>query len=740
MTLHSTLSLALFASLACLSAARADSITNALLKNVAALACRGNPASMVVWGDAAPLVVAPDGRVFAAATQFDEGRVVALGHGGFISSDAADSKTLAANAIVWLSAAPRTDEKAAVRIYGLNDVVAAELTRRNFSFERISGNAKQLDLDKTDVVIGSTQAFAKAQRLDALENWLRRGGGLLATETAWGILQLNSELTIHTLAANRLLQQAGIFFTDEAHSAYGANGDYPIERDLLGTANANVALSVLSGARDGNQRFAARIVGDAVQWVPPGSALIRAMQQLQRQHRDEFDEHYRGLTKQRITPKAQPLLRALFDLDARLAAESPPDQIEAHPSHVAFPGAVGKDRIANASIKIDPTIPGWHSTGLYAPPGEVVTVMVPPQVSSIGASVQIGAWRDPHSHAYRVRMKNALRRFPMSATETKTASAIGGPIYFVLPQNAEGTLGKDKFTVDVRGAVAAPYYQHGVTTLEDWRERIRTLDAPWAEMASDKLIFTVPSSAIRDLERPDLVMAHWDRVHEAMQSLEPRTENHWADRPYRYVADASVSWGYMYCPANNPIVIPLNEVAAIFDVANFDADGPNNLWGHYHEMGHAHQNPLWTDDATTEVTVNIFTVYALHKVNGYALNSEVMRSDLQTAWKTFDDHRKTGKPYEAVGGPFPRLQFYALLWHQFGFDAFHSAFDRLRADATLRPKNKGDERNAFLIHFSEAVGHDLSAYFDAWGIKVFDASRERLANLPTWMPTAPTKP
>jgi len=737
MTARLTLSLAWLATLVCLSVARADSIIDALLKDVTAVACRGNPASMVVWGDAVPLVVAPDGRVFAAADQFDSGRVVALGHGGFISSDAADSETLAANAIAWLSAARRSGEKTPVRIFGLNDVVAAELERRSFPFERMSGSAKQLDLDKTDVVIGSTQAFAKAQRLDELESWLRRGGGLLATETAWGILQLNPKLTIRTLAANRLMQQAGIFFTDEAHSAYGANGDYPIDRNLLATANANAALSVLSGARDGNQQLAARIVGDAVQWVPPGSALIRKMQQLQAQHRDEFDEHYRRLAKQRITPNAQPLLRALFDLDARLAAELPPDQIEAHPSHVAFPGAVGKDRVASASIKIDPTVPGWHSTGLYAPPGEVVTVVVPPQMSSIGASVQIGAWRDPHSHAYRVRMKNALRRFSISATETKIASAIGGPIYLVIPQEAAVLLRKENITIDVRGAVAAPHYRHGVTTLKEWRERIRKLDAPWAEMASDKLIFTVPSSAIRELERPGLVMSHWDRVHAVMQSLEPRTDNHWADRPYRYVADASVSWGYMYCPANNPIVIPLKEVAPIFEVANFDADGPNHLWGHYHEMGHAHQNPLWTDDATTEVTVNIFTVYALHKVNGYPLDSEVMRSDLQTAWNTFNDHRKTGKPYEAVGGPFPRLQFYALLWHNFGFDAFHSAFDRLREDATLRPKNKADERNAFLIHFSEAVGRDLSAYFDAWGIEVFDASRKRLAQLPKWMPTAP---
>ena len=737
MNLRILMLVGLMASITCTTIVRAESITDRLLKNVSALDCAGNPASMVVWGDATPLVVAPDGRIFAAAVEADAGRVVAIGHGGFINTDKADSETFAANAIKWLSAARRINTETPARIFGLNDGMAAELTRRDISFKRVGGNVKTVNLEETDIFIGSTQAFATCNRLEELDRWLRLGGGLFATETAWGILQLNPDLTIHTLAANRLLQQVGILFTNESHSAFGAKDGYPIDRNLLPWANANAAFDVLNGKTKGDQQFAARIVGDAVHWVPLDSPLIRQMRHMQKQHRDEFAKHYQALANRRITPKAQPLLRALFDLDSRLASEFPANQIEAHPSHVAFPGKVGKERVVSAEITIDPTIPGWHSTGLYAPPGEVVAVTVPSRASSIDASVQIGAWRDPHSHAYRVRMKNAMRRFPIKEKETEAASAIGGPIYIVLPQNADRAIGKEAFCIDVRGAVAAPHYQHGVTSLAAWRDQIRQLDAPWAEIGSGKLIFTVPSSAIRNLERPDLVMSHWDKVHEAMQSLEPRTNNHWADRPYRYVADASVSWGYMYCPANNPIVIPMNEAAAIFDVTNFDANGPSNLWGHYHEMGHAHQNPLWTDNATTEVTVNIFTVYALNKINGYALDSEATRSDPLTAWKTFDAQRNSGKPFEDVGGPFPRLQFYALLWHAFGFDAFHTAFDRIRAVANPFPQNKAEERNLFLIHFSESVGRDLSPYFDAWGIDVFDASRKRLKPLPAWMPMAP---
>ncbi|MCA9287791.1 MAG: M60 family metallopeptidase, partial [Phycisphaerales bacterium] len=435
------------------------------------------------------------------------------------------------------------------------------------------------------------------------------------------------------------------------------------------------------------------------------------------------------------TPERDALARALIDLDSRLAMELSARDVRAHASSAAFPGPLGPDRVPRAVIELDAGVPGWRSTGLYAPPGEVVTIRVPEALVGAGVHVQIGAWRDPHDHPYRVRLRDAMRRFPVDTPEVEVASAIGGPIYIDVPVELARASRGSVWRVQIDNAAEMPRYVAGVTDIGQWRSRIRHLDAPWAEFESGELVLTVPSSAVREVEHPDVVMAHWDRVHEAMQSLEPRTANHWADRPYRYVADVSVSWGYMYCPADGPIVIPASAAGAMFQTENFDAEGPNNLWGHYHEMGHAHQNPLWTDGATGEVTVNIFTVYALHTVNGYPLDSDVMRSTPQTAWETFDRHRAAGGRFEDVGGPFPRLQFYALLWHAFGFDAFHAAFDAMRAlPPEHRPQSQDEERNAFLVALSEAVGRDLSGYFDAWGIAVTNESRERLAGLEAWMP------
>jgi len=706
-----------------------------LLNNVASLDTGGNPASLIVWGQAEALLAAPDGRIFAAASELGTGRIVAVGHGGFASTDKADSEVFVANAIGWLAGTESAGR--AIRIFGLSDPVAAELDRRNVAYERLTGRPGDVVFESIDIIIASPQAFAKANRYGQLEQWLRNGGGLLVTETAWGTLQLNRELNLGSLAANRLLLESGIRFTGESHSGFGPGGSYPVDRSLLPLSNADGALQVLAGERQGDQVFAARIVGNAFGNVPLDSSLITTAMNIARANKTELDDAYRNMAKTRLTPQKHALARALLDLDSRLATELPAAKLAAHPSAVAFPGPLGPERAGDVDVDIDPRIPGWHTTGLYAPPGEVVTVTVAPEAVAAGAVIQIGAWRDPHQHAYRSRMKDAIRRYPIESPLTQVASAIGGPIYIDMPTKPP-IAPAATMTMRVSGAAAAPHFKLGVTTVDAWRDSIRSRPAPWAEFESDNLILTVPSSAVRDVERPDLVMEHWDKVHSAMQSLEPRTGNHWADRPYRYVADISVSWGYMYCPADGPIVIPVSAAAAMFQLENFDAQGPNNLWGHYHEMGHSHQNPLWTDGATGEVTVNIFTVYALHAVNGYPLDSEVMRSNAKTAWKTYELQSKSGKKFEEVGGPFERLQLYSMLWNQFGFDAFRTTFERIRnLPASERPRTDTQERNVFLVQFSLVAGKDLSSYFDAWGIDVQEESRERLKELPKWMPSPP---
>ncbi|MHC4544298.1 MAG: M60 family peptidase N-terminal accessory domain-containing protein [Planctomycetota bacterium] len=82
------------------------------------------------------------------------------------------------------------------------------------------------------------------------------------------------------------------------------------------------------------------------------------------------------------------------------------EQVKAHPAAEVFPGSVGEDaKRISRKIKINTSAAGWHiggrrrslywhSTGLYAVPGEVITVTAPKDMAEKGLYVRIGAHND----------------------------------------------------------------------------------------------------------------------------------------------------------------------------------------------------------------------------------------------------------------------------------------------------------------------------------------------------------
>jgi len=53
-----------------------------------------------------------------------------------------------------------------------------------------------------------------------------------------------------------------------------------------------------------------------------------------------------------------------------------------------------------------------------------------------------------------------------------------------------------KTEVEFAGAVEAPFFVLGQTSLAEWRSKVRNRPAPWAELATGKVILTVPSRVV----------------------------------------------------------------------------------------------------------------------------------------------------------------------------------------------------------------------------------------------------
>lgn len=684
------------------------------------IATGGNPASLVVLGDARAVAATADGTVLAGRATVGRGRAVALGHGGFLADERGDTEAFIDEQVLWL-----LDGRPSARTWGVPERVRERLARAGVELSAIGGDAGAFDLTGTDLVIGSPQAFERAGRLDELSRWLRSGGAMLSVETAWGQIQLGHASGVDDLAANELLGGHGVYYTGRALSP-GRDGMYELDERVGDLANASHGLDVLAGEIEGDVTIAARVVRRALAVVPIDGPMFAQADALAAVNAQSLNAVYAGMAASPLKLSEQPLACVLLDLEARRARDG---SAGAHPSAGAFPGPVPADapRVTRR-LELDAGIGGWRSTGLYAAPGEAVSVRVID--GDQPAALRIGCWLDPQDFDDRYRFPVASFTTPIADGRASLSSPIGGPVYVELPDDP------GPMVVEVAGAVEMPRFRLGVDDPDAWRMRLRNLPAPWAELESDELVLTLPAGAVRDLDRPDLVMRHWDSVHGAMQALEPRSPRHWPRRQYRYVAEKKLSWGYMYCPSNAPIVIPMTEAAAMVDPEHFDSEGPNGLWGHYHEMGHAHQNPLWTFDGTGEVTVNIFTVLALHTINGYPLDSEVMRSDPQRAMDAMHAHAERRAPFHRwKSDPFLALQTYALLWHAFGFEAFERAF---RSYDTLpqgeRPQSDAAKRDRFVIQMSRAVDRNLEPYFRAWGVPLGDLPARELADLPAWMP------
>ncbi len=379
---------------------------------------------------------------------------------------------------------------------------------------------------------------------------------------------------------------------------------------------------------------------------------------------------------------------------------------------------------------IDLRVPGRHSLGLYAPPGALIAVRATEVPAANKLRVRIGAHSDNITRRPKwPRLPRITRTFPLEAGQTAAACAFGGLVYVEVGSAAVGDTAVP-LLIEVSGAVEAPLFVFGQTSATAWRERQRLAPGPWAELATDKVILTVPSERIRELDDPTALLLFWNRVLDGAATLAARPLQR--ERPERYVADLEISAGAMH--AGHPIMTHLDAAADMVDVVRMQK-GP---WGLFHELGHNHQHKDWTFAGTGEVTVNLFSLYLCETLCGMgperAWGGNVVRAKTRLS-----RHLAAGtSPWDGDGGKADlslRLLMYAQLQREFGWPTFTKVFAEYRAlSAEQRPKDDDARRDQWLVRFSRATGRNLGPFFERWGLPTSAAARAEVAALPGWLP------
>ena len=694
--------------------------------------------SLVVFGEQAFPVVNGRSRSgvmepMIAAARMGKGRMVVMGYTDAMEHDGlevGDTARLLTNTLRWVSgekSAPKIGifkiPGLASRVHGLGlDVRDVELSDRN----------------QVDAVIVLARTVA-AQDVAPLAEYIRGGGGLLTGARSYMLERTFPGVDLaNELPVSRLTALAGVAWAHSEvlpASTRGFRVEPPAELSHAGKALAAFEES------EAHKRFLSE-----KEQAQMYAALSHAALDLPHDDTRLLPRLDRALARFEagaIPSAAMPIARD--DIPWRLAIAratersrgAPPDDMRAHPAAAEFPGAVPSTapRIT-ATIRLETSRGrwGWFGTGLYAAPGEAITVRVPQAAIAHGLGIEIGV------HTDRLWDLDVWSRMPeiatwkrIRSTEVRAASAFGGGIYIDVPKDS----GAGDFDVTISGGVPAPRYIDGKTGLSEWRSSIRDLPAPWAEIESDKIVLSVPSRLVRDLDDPAALMRIWNEMSDLICELAGIPK--WRQRPERLVADVQISAGVDH--SGYPIMMHLPKAPALISREEIlrgrtgYGDYNRSMWGFPHELGHNVQNPAWSFDGSEEPRAQLFALYVMEKlcqipVESSQHGSAEFRAAQMAKYNFAKPNFEQWKRDQWIG-----LTTYLQLQQAFGWEAFQSVFAQYaRLPESQKPKSDEEKRDQWMVRFSRQVHRNLGPFFQAWGIPTSDAARVSIADLPSWMP------
>ena len=365
------------------------------------IAAPGVPGALSVFGPQARALVTGGQQardVVVACADWEAGRVVALGHDGYLLNldtlAIADTRRFFLNALAWAGA-----DKAELRVGVWNNGRLAQwLEQAQITAVPLTGATWWQGLPDVDVLVTHTRAFATPQARAAMQAWITAGGGLIAADCGWGWTQLNpGRSLVGDHPGNLLLYPAGLLWT-EGYAHRNSPQGFRLDRSPSAYLNASAALEALvRQERDqialdrGQQAEAVHSIQQALSVLPSDdTVLLERLRTL------------RAAAGRAALPRPQTPIRsadglpgALVALDVHELKTQPARALAAHPAAEIFPGPVppAAESVA-ATLKIDTRIPGWHSTGLYAVPGQLVVVRLPPPAAAGGLELRIGCHSD----------------------------------------------------------------------------------------------------------------------------------------------------------------------------------------------------------------------------------------------------------------------------------------------------------------------------------------------------------
>jgi Peptidase M60, enhancin and enhancin-like/N-terminal domain of M60-like peptidases len=394
------------------------------------------------------------------------------------------------------------------------------------------------------------------------------------------------------------------------------------------------------------------------------------------------------------------------------------------------------DTINVERVRVNATYPwsDYRSTGIYAAPGEVISIAV--GAAPAGTTVQ--AWIGLHQQKVGTSAP-ALVAFPpfidLTAGTTQTISSPdGGPIY-VRAVNNTTKGGTVKFQI-VQGGTAMPFFLMGRDTHAQWLAAINAPNVtPYVEAVSNKTIITFTTDKVKaalttdptaDIARTAKLFDDMIASHDSVAGLDDSSALNMKHEHPLHFTPQDVAGYYMFAWYYRTAFC-LDCAPLLFTKA-FILDG----WGPWHEVGHMYQGG-WEWSNLTEVSVNI---YSMEFEKTLGSTNRLIADNSSVAGVKVWDHALQQRPTLTAFDSLDLFERLVMFWQlRLNYGAkFWPALHKLYRDPATRPAFTDDEsrRQNFIVMASRAAGQDLRGFLSAWSLKptaATDAAVQAL-NLP----------
>ncbi|MGH8877069.1 MAG: M60 family metallopeptidase [Stackebrandtia sp.] len=376
--------------------------------------------------------------------------------------------------------------------------------------------------------------------------------------------------------------------------------------------------------------------------------------------------------------------------------------------------AVGRPRARDEALAALRALSGsdLQPTGQYLPAGRAIVVNVnavdgklPTLLVSAPSSHPDEEFADPRSH-------------PLTPGRNEVTDPGGGLAYLSL--EGDGELAIVEFS---SGTVLAPWLLQGETTAEQFREQLSSRpDSPQVELVSPYAMVTVTREAMteylaQDQERILGLLEQVIARHAATSGMDSSAAQH--HRPvstFHLVESPRMPDGAGAYATHGWTAYPRTYMDRLLSVEGLNSNG----WGVWHELGHQHQQFPYKPSATTEVTVNIYSL-AIQRELGLESNltkpDDNGASQYDLVWPKLGTD---GLSFLDDFGGMEMLVQYQQLTLAYGEDFWPEVHKLVRVE---RPDGGDFDDNAWRFHLlmvytSRVAGEDLRDFYRRWGMSV----------------------